>query len=113
VNTPEETQALREKLSSKIYDLYEISSSVPEFVEFVSKGITKSGALELIGKKLGISPKEIIAFGDQDNDIPMLKYAGFSVAMANGSKEVKNFADHVTASNDEDGVALAIENIVL
>jgi len=109
VNSPEETLALRARLPQTLYEKFEISSSVPQFVEFVSKGITKSGALEYIGRKLGISPEEMAAFGDQDNDIPMLRYVGLSIAMGNATAEVKSYAKITTASNDEDGVAIAIE----
>lgn len=113
VNSPEKTQVLRGKLPSYLYNKYEISSSVPQFVEFVSKGITKSGALEYVGKKLNITSSEMVAFGDQDNDIPMLRYVGLSVAMGNATEEVKSCSDYTTTSNDEDGVALAIEAKVL
>lgn len=113
VNSPEETLILRSKLPDELYGKFEISSSVPQFVEFVSKGITKSGALEYIGQYLGILPSEMAAFGDQDNDIPMLRYVGLSIAMGNASAEVKSYAKITTSSNDEDGVAIAIENSIL
>ena len=112
-NTPERTNEVRNSLPARIVERYEVSNSVPHRVEFVSKGITKSKALEIIGAKIGISPAEMIAFGDQDNDIPMLKSAGFSVAMGNATDEVKDIADYVTTSNDEDGVAIAIEELLI
>lgn len=109
VNTPDETLKLRAKLPSEMYDSYEISSSVPQFVEIVSKGITKAGALKIIGQRLNVTAEDIIAFGDQDNDIPMIDYAGCGVAMGNAPNIVKERASYVTATNDEDGVALAVE----
>ena len=109
VNTPEETKKLRASLPEHLFNNYEVSSSVPQFVEIVKKGITKARALELIESKIGIAPNEIIAFGDQDNDIPMLKHAGCAVAMGNASDEVKALSSFVTGTNDEDGVAQAID----
>ena len=62
---------------------------------------------------LGIKRGEIMAFGDGDNDIVMLKEVGIGVAMANAEAKVKEAADYITMSNEEDGVAEAIEKMVL
>lgn len=110
VNIPEETKKLRAALPKHLFNNYEVSSSVPQFIEIVKKGITKARALELIESRIGIAPNEIIAFGDQDNDIPMLKHAGCAVAMGNSSDEVKALSSYVTGTNDEDGVAQAIDH---
>lgn len=110
VNSPEETKKLKAALPNRLFDNYEVSSSVPQFVEIVKKGITKARALELIESKLGVSSEDIMAFGDQDNDIPMLMHAGCAVAMGNASDEVKAISSFVTGTNDEDGVAQAIDH---
>lgn len=110
VNSPEETVKLRNKLPAFMFKKYEVSSSVPQFIEFVNRGITKAGALALIQGRMGIESSEVLAFGDQDNDIPMLKYAGGSVVMGNASDNIKAYATYITKSNDEDGVAVAIEH---
>ena len=60
----------------------------------------------------GIDPAELIAFGDGQNDIPMLKLAGTGIAMANATDEVKRAADMVTCSNNEDGIAEALEELL-
>lgn len=109
VNTPEETLRLRTKLQPKMFRDYEISSSVPQFVEIVPKGITKAKALEIVCKRLSLTPEDIIAFGDQDNDIPLLDYAGCGIAMGNSPDAVKEKATFTTSTNDEDGVAVALE----
>ncbi|MCI8508462.1 MAG: HAD family phosphatase [Lachnospiraceae bacterium] len=113
VNVPEKTKELRAKLPLDFNERYEISSSVPQFIEFVDQGITKSFALKLIGEKNKISCDEMLAFGDEDNDIPMFKLVGCGVAMGNATDEVKKLADYITGSNDDDGVAQAIEKFVL
>ena len=72
-------------------------------------GIDKSEAVSIVCRKLGIKAEETIAFGDWDNDAGMLRRAGIGVAMANGSEEAKKSADFITLSNDEDGIAFALE----
>jgi hydroxymethylpyrimidine pyrophosphatase-like HAD family hydrolase len=72
----------------------------------------KGHALEAFAAKNGIGPDEVMAFGDSENDLTMLKAAGTGVAMGNALPEVKAAADIVTLSNDEDGVAALIEKYV-
>ena len=65
--------------------------------------------MEAMCEKLSIRPEETIAFGDQELDIPMLKKAGTAVAMENGIEEIRKLADFVTKSNNEAGVAFALD----
>lgn len=67
----------------------------------------------MLAKDLGIQQAEVMAIGDEENDLPMIQYAGIGVAMDNAVPIVKEAATIVTASNEADGVALAIENYVL
>ncbi len=76
-----------------------------EFLEFMSKDVSKGRALLAVLSLLGISPKEAIAFGDGDNDIPLLQTAGIGVAMENASLSVKKAADFTAPSNNNDGIA--------
>ena len=66
----------------------------------------------MLGEILGISLDEMAACGDEENDLPMLTVVGYPVAMRNGSKEVKEVAKYVTATNEESGVAQAIYHIL-
>jgi len=75
-----------------------------EFLEFMHKDISKGSALLYALSLLGIKSEETIAFGDGENDIPMLETAGIGVAMGNASTEVKKAADFITLSNNEDGI---------
>lgn len=111
VNSPENIVKLREIFPADVKERYETSSSVPQFIEVVTKNVTKSSALQTIGEILGIKPSEMVVFGDEDNDLPMMKFAGCAVAMGNGSAAVKECAHFVTKSNDEDGVAYALRKI--
>jgi len=74
---------------------------------------SKLEALRVVAGELGTSREQILAIGDQSNDVEMLRWAGVGVAMGNAPREVLEVADHVTADNDNDGVAQAIERFVL
>lgn len=86
--------------------------TAPFYFEFTAKGIDKAKALDTVLRKLGYNKDEIIAFGDGHNDSSMVKYAGLGIAMDNAVKELKDIADYITLSNDEDGIAHAIDKFV-
>lgn len=106
----ERLQALSEL--REIGDL-EITNALGNNLEVNAPGVNKGQGLIRLGKMLGIKREEIMAFGDGTNDLKMIQEVGLGVAMENGFEEVKNAADYVTCSNDEDGVAKAIEKFVL
>ena len=72
---------------------------------------TKGNGIKVLAEKLGIPISEVAAFGDSMNDETMLRAAGFSVAMGNAEKEIKDICDFVTLSNDEGGITHAIKHI--
>jgi Cof subfamily protein (haloacid dehalogenase superfamily) len=82
------------------------------FVEIAPSGISKAVALQSLCENLGVLPSEVVAFGDMPNDLPMLLWAGQGVAVANAHADVLAAVDAVTATNDADGVALALEEMV-
>lgn len=82
------------------------------FIEVSAMGITKATALAHLCDRLGIAQSETIAIGDMPNDLPMLAWAGHSVAVANAHPEVRAAADEITASNEEDGVARVLERLL-
>jgi hydroxymethylpyrimidine pyrophosphatase-like HAD family hydrolase len=81
-------------------------------VEVSAAGVNKAAALKELAADLGVEPDEVVAFGDYPNDLPMLQWAGRSIAPANAHPEVLARVDEVTASNHDDGVALAIERLL-
>lgn len=91
----------------------ELVGSLQYNIEINAAGVNKGTGLVNLGRMLGIRREEIMAFGDGDNDIAMLREAGFGVAMANADEQVKAAADYITLSNEEEGVAEAIERLVL
>jgi Cof subfamily protein (haloacid dehalogenase superfamily) len=80
-------------------------------VELSAVGVSKASALAELCDELGLTADDVIAFGDFPNDLPMLAWAGHSVAVANAHPDVIAEADEITASNDEDGVALVLERL--
>ena len=74
-------------------------------IEIVHKGLSKAVGIDFISKEMGIPRERIIAFGDEDNDFEMIDYAGIGVAMSNGIDDLKNIANEITLSNNEDGIA--------
>ena len=76
----------------------------------MAKGIDKAASLDRLAKTLGIKQEEVMAFGDGYNDLSMIEYAGLGVAMANAVDGVKERADVMTLSNDEDGIAYTLMN---
>lgn len=91
----------------------EVSGALGNNVEVNGEGVHKGAALAVVGERLGIRPEEMLAFGDGSNDIKMLQMAGVGIAVANAQPEVREAADDIAASNDEDGVAKYIEEHVL
>ncbi len=87
--------------------------SQPVIYEAMPLGTTKATALSRLAAILKIEPSEIMAMGDANNDIEMLQFAGLGIAMGNASDHVKSLANDVTTSNEEDGVARAIEKYIL
>lgn len=88
------------------------SNSGAEFVEVTAVGVDKGFGLALVCEEWGIEAADVMAFGDQLNDIPMLVWAGAGVAMDNAHSEVLQAADRVARSNEEDGVAQLIEELL-
>lgn len=78
------------------------------YFEYTAKGIDKAKALNAVLKPMGYTQEQMIGFGDGMNDISMIQYTGIGVAMGNAVQKLKNVAQYVTASNDEEGVAKAL-----
>ena len=83
-----------------------------DLVQVIPHGASKAAALRWLLERWGLSMEEVIAFGDDVNDVEMVAEAGLGVAMANAVPEVKAVADRITASNEEDGVAVVLEEFV-
>lgn len=91
----------------------EVTSSGTDNLEVMAPGISKGAGLALLGARLRIPAEAMLAFGDSENDLEMLSYAGTGVAMGNAPNHVRAGADRVAPSCDEDGVAQTIEELCL
>lgn len=87
-------------------------SSPTALLEISGLGVSKASTLELCCAERGISPAEVVAFGDMPNDVEMLRWAGTSYAMGNAHTDVIAAASGRTVDNNEDGVAVVIERIL-
>jgi Cof subfamily protein (haloacid dehalogenase superfamily) len=113
-NDPRKIRALRWQLSMQI-DPKEarMTQALPDMLEILPPNVSKGGALKSLLKDLSIKPEEVMAIGDAENDLEMIQLVGIGVAVDNAVDKLKEAADYVVASNDEDGVAEAIERFAL
>lgn len=92
---------------------FQVVSSMKNTFEVMAKTTSKGNALKKICDYYGIDRNEIISIGDNENDISMIEFAGLGVAMGNAEQAVKNIADYITTTNEEDGVAKVIEKYII
>ena len=85
-------------------DSLSIYRSAPFFIEVMAQGIDKAASLQALIERLGIKQEEVISFGDGYNDLSMIEFAGMGVAMENAVDQVKQCADYITLSNDDEGI---------
>ena len=109
---PMRIRALQKETQQHFPQLMALRSK-PEYLEILSPESTKGSAAQVLLAYYGLDPKQAVAFGDSDVDVDMLQYCGFGVAMGNAPRQVKEAADYVTASNDEEGVYIALNTLRL
>ncbi len=109
----EQVDDIVSSLPAELISRFKVIRSLATLLEFLDPDTGKGPALVRLAGLLGVSSDEIIAFGDEQNDLDMIEYAGIGVAMANGGEEIRRKADFVTLSNDEDGVAYALKKFAL
>lgn len=97
-----------EQFGSRLF----ISKSLPHFLEFAGPGVTKAAGLSFVAERLGFTREQTVGCGDGENDIELVEWAGFGVAVANAHEAVLERADYVAPSVDEEGVAQLIEAIL-
>lgn len=105
--------AATEEIRRTYAELLHFTTSRPYYLDIIEKTVNKGSALKALAEKYGILPEEVMAIGDNFNDIEMIRYAGIGVAMDNAQAELKCVADYITESNQKNGVARAIEKFVL
>ncbi|KUG03850.1 hypothetical protein ASZ90_018747 [hydrocarbon metagenome] len=113
IRDPDLLQDLECGLKRRYGDSLNITRSKPYYLEVMDPLANKAEALKLVAEYYGIQQEDVMAVGDSYNDLAMIKWAGIGVAMGNAREEVKAAADHVTSSNEEHGVAEALQRWVL
>lgn len=105
-------ESLVAEATAAIGELGTLTWSDLGLLEISAAGVTKASALARYARERGMEAAGVVAFGDMPNDLPMLEWAGHAVAVANAHPTVRDVADEVTASNDDDGVAAVIERVL-
>lgn len=113
IDEPELLDAAIPSVPEDYKERYTIVKSAAFFLEIMNKEAQKGTALKRLVEHLELEPSEVMAIGDNENDLSMIKYAGLGVAMDNAIDVVKEHADVITLSNDEHGVAEAIKKYAL
>ncbi|AMV60195.1 Promiscuous sugar phosphatase YidA, haloacid dehalogenase-like phosphatase family [Pediococcus damnosus] len=113
IDPPEKITELRKKIPQTFLDKYYFVQSEPYFLEVLNKSASKGNALKGLTKRLNLLPENVMTIGDQGNDLSMLQFAGTPVAMGNAIPEAKKLATFITSTNEENGVAKAIQKFVL
>ena len=109
VGDPDELDELEHELKPRFEGRLFISKSLPYFLEFAHPDVSKGSGLEFVAGRLGFRPVETVACGDGENDRELLEWAGFGVAVANALADVRELADLVVPSVQEEGVAALLE----
>ncbi len=113
IDEPEVLDAAIARLPAALTERFAVLKSAPFFLEVFDRRAGKGPSLQKLAEHLGIDRANVMAIGDQENDLTMLQYAGTSVAMGNAIEAVKATARFETATNADEGVAKAIERFVL
>ena len=96
------------EISGPFSEQLAFAQTAPFYYEVMEKNVSKANGLAHLCQRLGITADEVMAFGDAQNDLSMLRFAGLGVAMGNACEELKMAADEVTLSNNEDGIAYTL-----
>jgi hypothetical protein len=99
---------MKERFDGRLY----ISKSLPYFLEFAAPGVTKAAGLEFLAERMGFTREQTIAFGDGENDVELVEWAGYGVAVENAHERVKAVASWVCPSAEEEGVAGVLEALL-
>ncbi len=112
INNPAKTDELLGRFRAQFGERLYITKTNPEYLEFMNPAASKGAALELVARRLGIEQREVIAFGDGHNDIPMIRWAGLGIAMGTGKQEAMTVADRIAPPFDEDGFGMIVEELL-
>ena len=113
IHRPEALKPLLDNFQTNYAEKLYVTQTQAEYIEFMNPAVAKGRALTALANRFDISMETVVAFGDSYNDESLLKTAGFGIAMANAVPPILACADHITTTNDDDGVAKAIWELIL
>jgi Cof subfamily protein (haloacid dehalogenase superfamily) len=111
VGDPEALDAVEARAKAAFEGRLYISKSLPYFLEFAADGVTKGAGLDFLAGHMGFTREETIAFGDGENDVELVEWAGFGIAVENAHERVKAVADWICPSAEDEGVAQVLESL--
>ncbi len=112
VGDPAELDGVEARLKAHFGDRLYISKSLPYFLEFAAAGVTKGAGLDFLAAHLGFTREQTIAFGDGENDVELVEWGGFGIAVENAHARVKAVADWICPSAQDEGVAQVLEALL-
>lgn len=113
VGEKETLDGYEQPVKTEFGDEFYVVRAADNFLEIMHQGVNKGIGLQKLTELLNFDRNEVMAIGDEQNDIPMFNFAGTAVAMGNGSKLAKEHADYITDTNDNDGIAQILNKLVL
>ncbi len=112
VGEPKRLDGVESRMKEHFGERMYISKSLPYFLEFAAPGVTKGAGLDFLAAHMGFTPERTVAFGDGENDVELVEWAGYGIAVANAHPRVKAAADWVCPSAEEQGVAQVLELLI-
>ena len=112
VGDPSRLDGVEIRMKQQFGERMYISKSLPYFLEFAAAGVTKGAGLDFLAEHMGFTPERTIAFGDGENDVELVEWAGYGIAVENAHPRVKAVADWICPSAEEQGVAQVLEALV-
>ena len=109
VGDPDALDGLERRMKARFDGRLYISKSLPHFLEFASPDVTKGSGMQFVAEHLGLEPKRVVAFGDGENDVELLEWAGYAVAVGGSHERVLAVADFVCPPPEDEGVAQMLE----
>jgi hypothetical protein len=111
VGDPEALDAVEARAKAAFERRLYISKSLPYFLEFAADGVTKGAGLDFLAGHMGFTREETVAFGDGENDVELVEWAGYGIAVENAHERVKAVADWICPSAEDEGVAQVLESL--
>jgi Cof subfamily protein (haloacid dehalogenase superfamily) len=112
VGDPKELDGVEAQMKAHFGERLYISKSLPYFLEFAAAGVTKGAGLDFLAEHMGFTREQTVAFGDCENDVELVEWGGYGVAVENAHARVKAVADWVCPSAQEQGVAQVLEAVL-